>query len=113
MVDALLAMGADVNVKNHRGDTPLHWCIFTDNVNCARLLLMNKAKTNITGASNLTALELAENQKKLKCTRLLLMVSGTKILFFSVEMKQYPILFFKIRTSKGTFFSRISRWTSR
>lgn len=76
LVKVLLSMKADVNVKNHRGDTPLHWCILTDNVNCARLLLKHHATIDVTGSSNLTPLELAENEQKFKCARLLLMVAG-------------------------------------
>lgn len=48
MVELLLKYGADVNATNKRGDTPLDWALYVDNIRVARILLVNEADVNIS-----------------------------------------------------------------
>ena len=57
MVDALLRAGADVNVPNVNGFTPLHSAV--RNLDCVRLLLRGKAKVNVAAHGVWTPLHLA------------------------------------------------------
>jgi len=58
MVELLIKYGAKVNVKNNKGDTPLHWAVYTDKSRVAKLLLIAGADLKSKG-SEATPLELA------------------------------------------------------
>lgn len=52
-------MMADINAKDESGQTPLHSCMFTGNVNIAKLLLEKYAEINACDESGQTPFHLA------------------------------------------------------
>lgn len=59
MIELLLQYGANINVPDSRGHTPLHHCILRAKSTCARLLLTRGADPLATTAAGKTPLELA------------------------------------------------------
>ena len=59
IIEILLKYGAKVNLPNSRGDTPLHWTVYTDKSRVAKLLLIAGADIKAKGAEGCTALDLA------------------------------------------------------
>ncbi|GMY17980.1 ADP-ribosylation factor GTPase-activating protein AGD4-like isoform X1 [Fagus crenata] len=59
MVELLLQFGADVNMHDFHGRTPLHHCISRGNNPLAKLLLRRGARTSIKDGGGLSALERA------------------------------------------------------
>lgn len=78
MTELLLSKKVDVNVANHRNETPLHWCVFTEHVECARMLLKYGAKIQIANDNHMTPLDLAKKEGKTKMVNLLNCVLGLK-----------------------------------
>jgi hypothetical protein len=61
----LLDHGFDINaVADSTGFTPLHYCVWFNNVNAARFLLLNNANRNIRDNDGLTPLEKATKESK-------------------------------------------------
>lgn len=77
MIELLLQNGSDINAKNHRGDTPLHWATFLDNLPAVKTLILKGADLHITGRLNLTPYQFAESEKKLHICRLINLVEGS------------------------------------
>jgi cytohesin len=68
--ELLLASGADVNVTNSFGDTPLHNAVQGNNYNCVEvveLLLTNKANVNAANTNGDTPLLLAVQRESNRC----------------------------------------------
>lgn len=59
MVELLLQFGADINMRDFHGRTPLHHCISRGNNPLAKLLLRRGARTSIKDGGGLSALERA------------------------------------------------------
>ncbi|QCD88726.1 Arf-GAP with coiled-coil [Vigna unguiculata] len=59
MVELLLQFGADVNMSDYHGRTPLHHCITTGKNQLAKFLLRRGARPSIIDAGGLTILERA------------------------------------------------------
>ncbi|XP_010908076.2 ADP-ribosylation factor GTPase-activating protein AGD4 [Elaeis guineensis] len=59
MVELLLQFGADINIQDFHGRTPLHHCIFKKNDSLAKYLLRRGVRTSIKDGGGLTALERA------------------------------------------------------
>ncbi|CAH1417349.1 unnamed protein product [Lactuca virosa] len=59
MIELLLQYGANVNVPDLRGQTPLHHCILRGKSACARLLLTRGADPHAVNGAGKTPLELA------------------------------------------------------
>ena len=71
IIKFLLENGFDVNAvippdgyQPLRGYTPLHYCVWTNNVNAANLLLQFKADKNIKAADGMTPVEKATKEGK-------------------------------------------------
>jgi len=47
LVSVLLQKGADVDIKNHNGQTALHFCASKNNIDIARMLIRNNASARI------------------------------------------------------------------
>ncbi len=83
LVELLLAQGVDINVRNDRGNTPLHtaaWIADTDKV--IELLLAQGADKSITSNSGWTPLMLAEHygqKANAKLLRVALSASGSAV----------------------------------
>jgi len=76
----LIEMGANVNEKNKRGDTPLHLACETHNVPVAEVLVYNGADVNITNGTLHDPLCVALYQKHINSKIIsLLLVSGAKL----------------------------------
>jgi ankyrin repeat protein len=61
----LLDHGFDINAVSPRnGYTPLHYCVWFNNVNAARFLIMNNANRNIRDNNGMTPLEMASKEGK-------------------------------------------------
>ncbi|XP_046331464.2 uncharacterized protein LOC124114767 [Haliotis rufescens] len=59
-VDVLLKAGANVNVQNNTGDTPLHTAVIRGSTECVDLLLMAGANVNVQNDSGESPLHKAE-----------------------------------------------------
>lgn len=83
LVELLLAQGVDINVRNDKGNTPLHtaaWITGTDEV--IKFLLARGADKNITSNSGWTPLKLAEHygqQANVELLRVALSASGPAV----------------------------------
>ena len=72
MVELLLKFGANVNIKNNRMDTPLHWAVYTDKSRVAKLLIISGADLHSKGHEGLSPLQLAlqkPNSNVAQCLR--------------------------------------------
>ena len=67
----LIKAGADVNVKNNGGDSPLHAAALQGEIACLRELLEQGADPKVTNKSNKTAKDIALENSKKKCVNLL------------------------------------------
>ncbi len=88
-VKLLISEGADVNVKNDEGLTPLHWAAREGHKEIVELLLAHDADVNIGDAnSNRTAAEYAMRSKHTEIVQLLIS-KGADIspLYFALYMK--------------------------
>jgi hypothetical protein len=72
VVRLLLEHGADPNIKNENGRTPLHWAAREDHVEVARLLLEHGADPNIQDKDGLTPLHVAAFYGHVEVVELLL-----------------------------------------
>ncbi|KAF6160758.1 hypothetical protein GIB67_035959 [Kingdonia uniflora] len=57
MVEMLLQLGADINMRDFHGRTPLHHCIFKRDNKLAKYLLRRGARSSIKDGGGLTAME--------------------------------------------------------
>ncbi len=73
MMFVLLRYGADVNFKDHGGDTPLHMAAMLDHAECVNFLLKNGANPNTKNGAGLTPLDSAV---KLKCQNTIKALTG-------------------------------------
>ncbi len=60
MCELLLAQGADVNIKNLKGQTPLHSAVRVGDANIVKLLISKGANINAVNKRNRTPLDLAK-----------------------------------------------------
>jgi hypothetical protein len=60
----LLAKGADPNIEDNEGKTPLYWAIFTENSEATNILLQHGANPNKPDKIGNTPLSIAEKYKK-------------------------------------------------
>ena len=58
----LLSRGADVNIQNDYGQSPLHFAVHNSKVSMVQLLLQNGADVNAKSERG-TALDIAKNRK--------------------------------------------------
>lgn len=80
MLRKLIAEGADVNVSQAKGATPLIVAIAEGNIECVRLLLQAPGiDVNLVNSGGVTALVWAALTGKTECIRLLLNVPGIQI----------------------------------
>ncbi|RMD45923.1 MAG: ankyrin repeat domain-containing protein [Aquificota bacterium] len=64
-VRLLIAKGADINAKDERGGTPLHWAAYYNRKEIAKLLLMQGANPEIKDKNGFTPEDVARiNGKK-------------------------------------------------
>ncbi len=64
-VRLLIAQGADINTRDNRGGTPLHWAAYYNRKEIAKLLLMQGADINIKDKNGLTPVDVARiNRRK-------------------------------------------------
>ena len=61
IVELLLKMGADSNIKNHSGDTPLHIAVRYEMEYIVKLLLHYNANVHVKNERNETAMNLTKN----------------------------------------------------
>ncbi len=62
MIRLLLAKGADVNVKDNAGETPLHSAAMNGSVDVTTLLLANGADVNAKDNQGRTPLEMTKGR---------------------------------------------------
>ena len=62
MVLSLIDAGADVNLQDLCGDTPLHWSVFCSNEAVARILLERGADRDLVNSSGKTPYHLAKGE---------------------------------------------------
>eukprot|EP01117_Protostelium_nocturnum_P006194 TRINITY_DN2234_c0_g1_i2.p1 TRINITY_DN2234_c0_g1~~TRINITY_DN2234_c0_g1_i2.p1 ORF type:complete len:1771 (+),score=730.99 TRINITY_DN2234_c0_g1_i2:165-5477(+) len=60
MVEILLKHGALPNLTNAKGDSPLHWAVYTNKSRVAKLLCMRSADLELKGSEGLGAVSLAK-----------------------------------------------------
>ena len=72
MTAALLAAGAGVNRRDHRGETPLHLPAFFQHLECLALLLQAGAEAGARDGDGNTALHVAAGMNRDRAARLLL-----------------------------------------
>ena len=61
IVELLIAYNADLNLKDHRGYTPMHWAIHRRNMKTMKVLLMHGASVDIQDMNGNNAFEKALN----------------------------------------------------
>ncbi|KAG0492547.1 hypothetical protein HPP92_005945 [Vanilla planifolia] len=76
MVELLLQFGADINIKDFHGRTPLHCSIFRKNDPLAKYLIRRGANTSITDGGGLTALERAMELGAISDEELFILLTG-------------------------------------
>ena len=63
LVELLISAGADVNVKDYKGDTPLHRAVWMDNIELAKLLIASGTDVNAKDNYGETPLHLAKSEE--------------------------------------------------
>ena len=71
-------MGAEINVKNNRGWTPLHWAANNGHATIVEYLLTKGAEINVKDNRGRTPLHLAADNGRKDVVALLQTKSGTK-----------------------------------
>ncbi|VDO26236.1 unnamed protein product, partial [Onchocerca flexuosa] len=71
-VDYLIYYGAEINVQNINGNTPLHVCAIHNKPNCARLLLFRGANLEIMNNQSQTPLDVAKILGSSEVTKIIL-----------------------------------------
>lgn len=61
-----ITSGAEVNLKDEFGMTPLHWAVSNTSLKVARLLLENGADQDIIGPDNQSTRKMAVNSEKMR-----------------------------------------------
>ncbi|XP_018916518.2 acyl-CoA-binding domain-containing protein 6 [Bemisia tabaci] len=64
IVELLVSLlGADINLKDCDGQTPLHYAVSCDHLDIVKFLLANGAKPNLRDDTNMTPADLSDNEK--------------------------------------------------
>ncbi len=71
-IQDLIKMGADVEAKDERGRTPLHWASFWNHIETAKLLLERGADLEAKTNSGMTPLHWASYKDNIELAKLLL-----------------------------------------
>lgn len=69
-VKLAIAKGANLNVKDENGSTPLHWATYYEYTDIIKLLLMQGANPYITDNYGLTPIDVAKFNKKEKALKI-------------------------------------------
>jgi aryl-alcohol dehydrogenase-like predicted oxidoreductase len=77
IVHAFIAKGADVNLADRNGGTPLHWAAARGLRDIAELLLAKGAEPNVKDADGETPLDVARARNKVDLVELLARVTRT------------------------------------
>ncbi|PPR91979.1 hypothetical protein GOBAR_AA28706 [Gossypium barbadense] len=77
MLELLLQFGADINMRDFHGRTPLHHCVALGNNSLAKHLLRRGAKSSITDEGGLSALERAMEKGAIKDEELFILLNGS------------------------------------
>ncbi|KAA3454042.1 ADP-ribosylation factor GTPase-activating protein AGD4-like isoform X3 [Gossypium australe] len=75
MLELLLQFGADINMRDFHGRTPLHHCVALGNNSLAKHLLRRGAKSSITDEGGLSALERAMEKGAIKDEELFILLN--------------------------------------
>jgi len=67
-----LAKGADINVTDENGNSPLHWAVYLEQSNIVETLINHKANLDLKGAEGKSALHLAVQQGFISIAKTLL-----------------------------------------
>lgn len=79
VVSMLIEHGANVNEKDKRGHTPLHWAAMKNEIKMAELLIAGGANMNAVNNNGRTPLDSAEFRKNTEMVSFLKRVSGQKV----------------------------------
>ncbi|XP_037750025.1 arf-GAP with SH3 domain, ANK repeat and PH domain-containing protein 2 isoform X2 [Lepidochelys kempii] len=71
IVDFLVQNSGNLDKQTYKGSTALHYCCWTDNVECLKLLLRGKASIEIANEAGETPLDIAKRLKHTHCEELL------------------------------------------
>ena len=91
-IELLLAQGADPNVKNRNGETPIHWASKMSSVLSLSVLLMNGADVNAQDNSGSTAMHYAALRGIPEVVPMLLSAHGFQVNLTSLLTNPYPTL---------------------
>ncbi|KAM7484801.1 hypothetical protein LguiA_000810 [Lonicera macranthoides] len=78
MVELLLQFGANINMRDYHGRTPLHHCICSGNNNLAKFLLRRGARTSIKDGGGLGVLDRAMEMGAITDDQLFVLLSENK-----------------------------------
>lgn len=61
MIDLLVELGADVNIKSDEGETPMHYACISEQLEAAKQLIKYGCDTTVKDESGSTAFEQADS----------------------------------------------------
>ena len=76
IVNRLVQLGADINIKDNAGCTPLHWAVHNHHERIAEALLATDADPNATNAQGQTALHIVAGNAQLSETYINLLIQA-------------------------------------